>query len=648
MRYFIIACFSLFLFQAKAQNTAPKSGFPLMSGTADGVGRFALPSLTAAVMGTALVNDDAEPDLFLQADVRRPGTYLYQFKKFAANGSPVFAQGIKIKLPFSATEEPKGIIYEDKKHHIYGLWRSTKAVTIANFNRKTLDFENVRTMAVTNLPRQYSSIGLMQLASGKLLMLFTIAKPGVFDDNDGNADNSYYRPDGMWPYELPSTGVYGALIADLETVKSLSPVPLTSLDEAYYGISGYTDYQQYVLAGTRLGNILAYEPGNLGTFLPKKYVVDTAGNLMRNPVVNTYLTYFKGSTKEGLITSGEGGIYFFANQHKKDQRGNLVFGDPVALLQENPELHVGSLVVPEMVDWDGDGLIDVIVGNSAGQIYFIKNNGTNQAPAFGMPVALKAGGVEIHIQPGYREDIQGPGEARWGYVCPAVIDWNNDGLPDILTDDSRGKFMVFLNIGTKNNPVLDKEHALYLNGMNVHGGWRSRPGVAKLGNRMAYVITDRDNEFHLYWQLDQYNLSDGGKLTIGDSVAIKAHRRSGGQVGRAKTLIVDWDGDGVKDMLIGTGRGAAIPNPITGLPYNRKVKNEGAAVLFLKNTGTDERPVFAFPKMMKFKGQDILLGAHECAPSTTTIGGDGKTLNLVVGTEYGNLIFYDRKDLSWE
>jgi len=30
------------------------------------------------------------------------------------------------------------------------------------------------------------------------------------------------------------------------------------------------------------------------------------------------------------------------------------------------------------------------------------------------------------------------------------------------------------------------------------------------------------------------------------------------------------------------------------------------------------------------------------------IGCDGKTLNLVVGNEFGNFIFYDRKDLSWE
>ena len=649
MKYYIISCFTVFYFSVAAQNLAPKSGLPLMSGTADGIGRFALPSLTGAVMGMALVNEDQEPDLFLQADMRKPGTYLYHFRKFTTAGVPVFSQGTKIKLPFSTEEEPRGIIFETKKRQIYGLWRAPKAISIANFNRKTLEFENLKTIQVKNLPSQYSTMGIVALPSGKLLVLFTLAQPGVYTDNDKNADNLYYTPEGMWPYELPTVGIYGALIADLESTTSINPVPLTGLNEAYFGINGYTGYQQHILAGTRLGNILVYQPGGAGTFLPKKYLVDTVGNLIRNPVVNNFLTYFKGSSPtEGVITSGEGGIYFYANKQKSDARGNWVFAGPVELLQETPELHAGSLVVPELVDWDGDGLIDLIVGNSAGRIYFIKNRGTNQIPAFDLPVPLKADGAEIHIQPGYREDIQGPGESRWGYVCPAVIDWNNDGLLDILTGDSRGKFMVFLNIGTKTQPLLAKEHTLYHNGMDLHGGWRSRPGVAQLGEKMAYIITDRDNEFHLYWQLDKYNLTDGGKLTIGDSVAIKAHRRQGGQVGRAKTHVVDWDGDGVKDLLIGTGRGAAIPNPINGLPYHRKVKNEGAAVLFLKNTASNEKPVFAFPKMMKFKGKDILLGAHECGPTTAMIGGDGRTLNLVVGNEFGNFIFYDRKDLSWE
>src|SRR5690606_37562914 len=257
-----------------------------------------------------------------------------------------------------------------------------------------------------------------------------------------------------------------------------------------------------------MGNIHAYQIDENGLY-PTKYVVDKNHIIQRTPTVNGYPTYFKGPGQtEGLLLSGEGGIFFYQNTKQQDKNGNLVFEDPAYILQENPTLYGGSLVVPSLADWDGDGVLDIVSGNSAGNILFFKNTGTNIKPAYQNPVALEAGGVKIHVQPGYREDIQGPHEARWGYTCPVVYDWNKDGLPDILTGDSRGKFMVYINKGTKSKPALESEHPLYIKGLNVHGGWRSIPGVAEMGGKDVYVILDRDNDFHLYYKTDTYNIDD--------------------------------------------------------------------------------------------------------------------------------------------
>lgn len=92
-------------------------------------------------------------------------------------------------------------------------------------------------------------------------------------------------------------------------------------------------------------------------------------------------------------------------------------------------MYAGSLVTPTLVDWDGDGKLDIVCGNSAGHILFFRNAGTNRNPSFRSGTYLKAGNEIIHIQPGYGEDIQGPGESRWGYVGANVFDWNNDGSP---------------------------------------------------------------------------------------------------------------------------------------------------------------------------------------------------------------------------
>ncbi len=627
------------------------SGEPIKNGSVNGIGDFAAPSLTGVIIGMAKVNDDDYPDLFLTGDSREPGTYLYHFKKFAEKGEPVFSQGKKIKLPFEETGGQRTAIIQTPSKEIYGFWRfGGKSLKSAIFDKSSNSFGEINNISVSGLPPGLASFGIIKTQQGKYLFLFTVPKPNKVTVKLAT-DSAYYTPEGYWPNELNEVGIYGAVTSKLDGLTQLEAKPLTSLDQTYYGISGYTSYEnndeQYLICGTRFGNIHAYQVDkeNLSA---TKYVVDKHHIIQRSPSVNGYVAYLKGSANtEGLLVSGEGSIVFYPNTKEKDKNGNLIFADALPLKQESPLLYGGSLVVPSLADWDGDGLVDMISGNSVGKILFFRNIGTNQQPAYQDPIALKAGGVEIHVQPGYREDIQGPHESRWGYVCPVVYDWNSDGLPDILIGDSRGKFMVYLNVGTKQKPVLDVEKSLFVKGLNVHGGWRSTSGVANMAGRDAYVILDTDNQFHLYYKIDAYNVSDGGKLKLTDGSYINGHRRKGGQVGRAKIHIVDWDGDGVKDLLIGTGRGASIPNPTTGLPYNRKKKNEGAAVLFLRNAGTDAEPLFEFPKMMKFKGNDILLGAHECAPTTARIGGDGKMLNLVVGTEYGTYMFYDRKDLSW-
>ncbi|WP_256009863.1 FG-GAP repeat domain-containing protein [Desertivirga xinjiangensis] len=637
---------------AQSVNHSLISGEPIKNGASGGVGHFAQPSLTGMVMGTALANNDAWPDLFLQSDKLQPGTFLYHFSKFSENGTPVFSQGIKLKLPFEDTGENKAVVLQNDQKKIFGLWRFGKSLKMANFNSKAKEFAELKTIKVEGLPGSFSSFGVVQLPDGRYLFLFTIAKKGVFSDPSKGADSSYFTPEGFWPFDLQTVGIYGALADDIETLNTVAAKPLTGLDEAYFTISGYSIYtnkdESYIICGTRLGNIHAYKlDTKKGVFLPGKYIANPDHIIQRHPSVHAYPAYFKvPGGKEGIIASGEGGICFYENNRQKDKSGNLIFQEPRPLLQESPLLYGGSLVVPNLTDWDGDGILDLISGNSLGHILFFKNSGTNEKPTFQSLKLLQAGGYDIHVQPGYREDIQGPMEARWGYTCPTVYDWNGDGLPDILTGDSRGKFMIYINKGTKAHPKLEPERSLYVKGMNVFGGWRVKPGVSELNGKTAYIILDRENEFHLYWRLDDYNISDGGKLTLTDGSYIKANRRPGGQVGRAKVCIVDWDGDGKKDLLIGTGRSASIPNPVSGLPYNRKKKNEGAAVLFLRNTGSDEKPVFEFPKMMKFKGNDILLGAHSCSPTAAKVG-PGNSLNLVVGTEYGTYMFYQRKDLSW-
>ena len=239
--------------------------------------------------------------------------------------------------------------------------------------------------------------------------------------------------------------------------------------------------------------------------------------------------------------------------------------------------------------------------------------------------------------------MQGPDEASWGYVAPVVADWNGDGLPDILMGDATGRHTVFMNRGTTSAPRLAAGQALDCDGLEVHGTWRSRPAVARLGRRMAYVALDDDDDFRLYWRIDDFNVADGGKLRLTDGSAIQANFLPAGATGRARITPSTGDGDGATDLLVGTPRHGSVPNPKTGLPQSKGLP--GAAVLWLRNRGTEDAPVFAFPQLLYVKGRPVYFGQHECSVAVANLGGGER--NLIVGDEEGRLWFFRRSDITW-
>ncbi|MHC4931014.1 MAG: FG-GAP-like repeat-containing protein [Planctomycetota bacterium] len=85
---------------------------------------------------------------------------------------------------------------------------------------------------------------------------------------------------------------------------------------------------------------------------------------------------------------------------------------------------------PFVVDWDGDGDDDLLVGAGDGSVVLFRNAATKGAPpALGLPERL--------IPPGevsYGDDV--PSEPRRGHrskICP--VDWDGDGRLDLLVGD---------------------------------------------------------------------------------------------------------------------------------------------------------------------------------------------------------------------
>ncbi|MCG6189340.1 FG-GAP repeat domain-containing protein [Maribellus maritimus] len=189
-------------------------------------------------------------------------------------------------------------------------------------------------------------------------------------------------------------------------------------------------------------------------------------------VVPSAIDWDGNGTIDLIVGEEDGRVVFLKNTGKKDTDGPI-FEPPVYVQQEQQYLKFGALVTPYSVDWDADGDEDLICGNTAGYIGFIENLGGGETPKWAKPVYLKADGETILIQAGENGSIQGPAERKWGYTTLSVADWNDDGLLDIIYNSIWGKVAWFENIGTKGNPRLaaSKPVEVEWNGTNPKPSW---------------------------------------------------------------------------------------------------------------------------------------------------------------------------------
>ncbi len=130
------------------------------------------------------------------------------------------------------------------------------------------------------------------------------------------------------------------------------------------------------------------------------------------------------------------------------------FLPPRHFRQEADEVKFGALATPVGFDWDGDGDQDLLCGNTAGHIGLIENLDGGNPPRWAAPRYLEADGRVIRVMAGPNGSIQGPCETKWGYTTLAVADWNHDQLPDLIVNTIWGKVIWFQNIGSRTAPKL--------------------------------------------------------------------------------------------------------------------------------------------------------------------------------------------------
>ncbi|RKN80817.1 FG-GAP-like repeat-containing protein [Ulvibacterium marinum] len=435
------------------------------------------------------------------------------------------------------------------------------------------------------------------LAGGKPIDVYGAPSPNFDDyDNDGDLDIicgefldkfTYFENIGTRNAPEYAKGKYlknreGILTMDLEMILPVS------LD---WDKDGDID----LVVGDEDGRVAFIEnTGKVQTGMPvfenPKYFKQRAEHVKFGALVTPFSTDWDEDGDEDLICGNSAGHLAFIE--------NLDGGDtpkwdaPKLLESEGKVIRIqagenGSIQGPceakwgyttlSVEDWDHDGLKDIIVNSIWGKVVWFKNIGSKGKPELGK---------EQPIQVKWKDSTPKPEWFWWNpepntlatqwRTTPTAIDWNKDGLMDLIMLDQEGYLSYY-------ERYKNEAGTLFL-----------RPG-----KRIFHTTNgtyDRKNIL-----VDSLN----GPLRLNE--------RKYGSSGRRKLAFGDWDTDGDMDIVI-----------------------NGINAVLLENVGqTPNKVDFKF----KGDFSSLKLAGHSTSPTLVNWNTDGKP-DLLLGAEDGYFYYW--------
>ena len=264
-------------------------------------------------------------------------------------------------------------------------------------------------------------------------------------------------------------------------------------------------------------------------FLPPRYFRQFAQDVKFGALATPYAFDWDGDGDEDLISGNSAGyIAFIENLGGSPARwaaprylsaaGKLIREQavPNGSIQGPAEVKWGYSIL-SVADWDGDGLPDIMTNGIWGKIIWYQNIGTRTAPklAAGKPVELTLPpGVPTPALAGNWWKPQGRELSTQWRTTPQMIDWNGDGLMDLVMSDPDGYL------------------ALYERRRGTGGALDLLPAQRVFWSEGASVFDSNGKPQN----------KESGLLRLTDGIF--------GRRGRRTFCTVDWDGDGKLDILM--------------------------------------------------------------------------------------------------
>ncbi|WP_372935156.1 FG-GAP repeat domain-containing protein, partial [Mariniphaga sediminis] len=171
---------------------------------------------------------------------------------------------------------------------------------------------------------------------------------------------------------------------------------------------------------------------------------------------------------------------------------------PTEVLPNTEDPHWGYTTV-DVGDWDMDGLPDILVNEHNGNIVWLRNKGTRTKPELSKPQPIEVEWKGEPLKPAWTPGVSKGKEllAPWR-TSPFIMDFNNDGLNDLVMLDYKGYLAVYLRF-------------------------------------------KKDGKLLLAHPQRNFIYPDGEPILL--------NQRTGSSHGRLKITFADWDGDGLEDLV---------------------------------------------------------------------------------------------------
>uniref|UniRef100_UPI0034DE0F9C FG-GAP-like repeat-containing protein n=1 Tax=Candidatus Thiodubiliella endoseptemdiera TaxID=2738886 RepID=UPI0034DE0F9C len=262
-------------------------------------------------------------------------------------------------------------------------------------------------------------------------------------------------------------------------------------------------------------------------------------------------------------------------------------------------IDVGYVSVPILADIDGDGDLDLVVGENYGTLKYYQNTGTTSNPAY-------------EAKTGDSNPFNGIDVGN--FSAPTLADIDGDGDLDLVVGENYGTLKYYQNTGTTSNPAYEVKtgDSNPFNGIDV--GNSASPTLADIdGDGDLDLVVGENNGTLKYYQNTGTTSNPAYEVKTGDSNPF-----NGIDVGVFSTPnLADIDGDGDLDLVVGESNGT---------------------LKYYQNTGTTSNPAYEVKTggSNPFNGIDV--GGFS-KPTLADIDGDGD-LDLVVGKDDGTLKYY--------